>query len=670
LYLSKIHAITIDGGFLVSYNAMQITRLEEDNRIQYKKEDYKYLDEFYKQRIQQIHIVGEYAHIMERDYNASLQFVSDYFQLDYKAFISKYFKGDRAGEINRNITPEKYNTLFGGLSPKQREIIDDDSSKYIVVAAGPGSGKTKVLVHKLASLLMLEDVKNEQLLMLTFSRAAATEFKLRLSSLIGNAAHFVAINTFHSYCFDLLGRIGNLEESDDVVRVATEKILDGSVEAGRVTKTVLVIDEAQDMDEQEFKLVTALMSINDNMRVIAVGDDDQNIYEFRGSDSKFFRSLITDYGAKCYELLDNYRSAKHIVALSNAFVGEIHDRMKSTEIQSVNSDDGIVSITRYQTHYIEKPIVNWLRSNVMEGSCAVLTSTNYEAFRVLGLLTKYGIPAKLIQSNDGFKLYNLAEVRYFLKTIEDISNRQNSTPMIDDCTWEKAKSKLSDIYGNSSAFPLVMRMLDSFDKVNEKRYRSDLIEFFNESKAEDFLENTSDKIVVSTIHKSKGKEFDTVHLLLDNYDFDKDDKKRALYVGMTRAKKALHININSDYFNRFDISNFEQNNDDNDYSEGEEIVLELSYKDVFLDYFKDKKRLILSLRSGDPLNCEDDGLSPAAFPGVPVVKFSKKFRNELSGLIRRGYTVAKAEIRYIVAWKGEKDNEETAVILPNLYLLK
>ena len=71
-----------------------------------------------------------------------------------------------------------------------------------MVAAGPGIGKTRVLVHKLASLLLLEDVKHEQLLMLTFSRAAATEFKQRLMGLIGNAAHFVEIKTFHSYCFD------------------------------------------------------------------------------------------------------------------------------------------------------------------------------------------------------------------------------------------------------------------------------------------------------------------------------------------------------------------------------------------------------------------------------------------------------------------------------------
>src|SRR5574344_2871317 len=100
------------------------------------------------------------------------------------------------------------------------EIISDHESRCIVVAAGPGSGKTRVLVHKLASLILLEDVKSEQLLMLTFSRAAATEFKKRLKALIGNAAEYVEIKTFHSYSFDILGRKGTVEGSEHIVAYA------------------------------------------------------------------------------------------------------------------------------------------------------------------------------------------------------------------------------------------------------------------------------------------------------------------------------------------------------------------------------------------------------------------------------------------------------------------
>ncbi|HAJ78542.1 MAG TPA: RecQ family ATP-dependent DNA helicase, partial [Fibrobacteres bacterium] len=291
-YLSRIEALKIEGGFLVIYNRLTIERLELDNKKRYTKDDYIKLGQFYENKVQQIHIVGEYARKMIDDYRAALQFVEDYFHLNYSSFLLKYFPGSKADDLRLKMTPTKFKQLFGELSPTQLKIINDNESMYIIVAAGPGSGKTKVLVHKLASLLLMEDVKHEQLLMLTFSRAAATEFKKRLLALIGNAANFVEIKTFHSYCFDLLGKVGSLVKSDEIVKMAIDNIRNKSVEASRITKTVLVIDEAQDMDEDEFNLIRALMEQNEEMRVIAVGDDDQNIFEFRGSSPKYLEQFI------------------------------------------------------------------------------------------------------------------------------------------------------------------------------------------------------------------------------------------------------------------------------------------------------------------------------------------------------------------------------------------
>src|SRR5690554_7264153 len=287
--------------------------------------------------------------MMVRNYEDALTFVNDYFFMEYRQFIAKYFKGTRLGEINRNITPGKYDKLFSELSETQLKIVDDDASKYIVVAAGPGSGKTRVLVHKLASLLLMEDVKHEQLLMLTFSRAAATEFKKRLLSLIGNAAHYIEIKTFHSYCFDLLGKVGSLEKSDAILKNTVEKIKNGEVEANRITKTVLVIDEAQDMNADEFDLINTLMEYNEEMRVIAVGDDDQNIYEFRGASSKYLEQFIIGMKAAKHELIDNYRSKNNLVEFTNGFVKKISHRLKETYIVAKQSDHGNIKIVRYQS---------------------------------------------------------------------------------------------------------------------------------------------------------------------------------------------------------------------------------------------------------------------------------------------------------------------------------
>lgn len=665
LYLSKIGALTLEGGFLVLYSGMEIKRIVTDNKIRYKLDDYRMLDEFYKQKIQQIHIVGEYAHLMVRDYNAALRFVQDYFQMDFRQFIAKYFKGERAAEIGRNITPEKYNQLFADLSDTQSKIINDDKSKCIVIAAGPGSGKTKVLVHKLASLLLLEEVKHEQLLMVTFSRAAATEFKKRLMQLIGNAACYVEIKTFHSYCFDLLGRIGSLEGAEDVVKNATEMIYNGEVELGRITKTVVVIDEAQDMDENEFALIEALMSRNDDMRIIAVGDDDQNIYEFRGSDSEYLRSLITNHGAATYEMPENYRSAPNIVALANAFAASITNRMKRVPCTAVSQINGTVRLTRHISDNLEEPIAREIISSDHDGKVCVLTNTNEEALRVLGLLNMHRIRAKLIQSNDGFWLYNLAEIRFFLKQID---KRLQSSKIPDD-VWNKAKQSLFERYKTSACLEICKNLISDFETVNPNKYRSDLDEFIKESNYEDFYGDDKESVIVSTIHKAKGREFDVVYMLMNHVNIDKDEMKRRLYVGMTRAKKELHIHYNNCVFERFSVPGVEHGYDRNSYSAPTEIVLQMGFKDVVLDFFKEKKELIFKLQSGSQLTV--DGIYLAAeidSHTIRVVKLSKACVKRLDNLREKGYKPYKASVRFIVAWKGENNDDESAVILPEMYL--
>lgn len=665
LYLSKIGALKLEGGFLVLYNAMNIRRLK-DNKLRYKQEDYRMLNEFYRQKIQQVHIVGEYANLMVRDYDAALQYVHDYFQMDYKAFVQKYFKGERAEQIERNITSKKYEQLFNQLSKKQMQIISDKESRVIVVAAGPGSGKTRVLVHKLASLLLLEDVKHEQLLMLTFSRAAATEFKQRLMGLIGNAAHFVEIKTFHSYAFDLLGRIGNLEDAKDVVGRAARMISEGEVEPNRIGKTVLVVDEAQDMSSEEFALVRALMSVNEEMRVIAVGDDDQNIYEFRGSDSNYMRQLLADDKSTFVEMTENYRSTQHVVAFANAFVKGIHNRMKQTPILSMSKDEGTVVVTHHASHIMFQRVVSDLLRQRNSGTISVLTHTNEEAVILVALLRKHGLRSKLIQSMDGFRFWNMAEVRLFLKYIE----RDTHTPIVTDEVWNEAKRKTFQAYATSSSLPYLKRCIELFEKINKAKYLTDFKELVFESTTEDFCDTSDADVVVSTIHKSKGCEFDDVYMLVSQPQHVTDSEMRSYYVGMTRARKRLFIYTNSTLFDRLpaDIHQVDQT----PYVFPDEVMLQLSHKDVNLGFFKSRKKEILSLRSGEKL-CFANNLLYVPNNQQPVAQLSQKMQAELAQWALKGYLVSSATIRFVVAWKPKdapKDEKEHAVLLLDLELKK
>ena len=664
LYLSKIGTLKLEGGFLVLYNAMNIQRIK-DNKSRYKQDDYRMLNEFYKQKIQQVHIVGEYANLMVRDYNAALQYVQDYFQMDYRKFVTKYFKGDRVSEIQRNLTPQKYKQLFGQLSKHQMEIITDKDSRCIVVAAGPGSGKTRVLVHKLASLLLLEDVKHEQLLMLTFSRAAATEFKQRLIELIGNAAHFVEIKTFHSYCFDLLGRIGNLEDAKNVVAKAAEMISQGEeVEPSKIGKTVLVIDEAQDMGSEEYTLIKALMTNNEEMRVIAVGDDDQNIYEFRGSDSGYMYRLAQQSGSKFVEMTENYRSAHHPVNFANGFLRTIDKRIKSTPIISMRKEEGWVEVTRHQSKYMYQPLVEKLLQHKDKGTSCVLTQTNEEAVILIALLRKHGINSKLIQSMDGLRFCNMAEIRYLLRYI----NKRVKTPLIPEELWEEAKQATISTYERSLSLAYVKRCVEQFEQTNQTKYFSDFKEFVFESSVEDFCDVSGADVVVSTIHKAKGREFDDVYMLVsDSYSKDSHLMRR-YYVGITRAKNRLFVHTNGDCFNRLSADRYFI--DPQQYAMPEEIVLQLSHKDVYLRFFKKRKQEVLALRSGDSLNYKDFILY-SSLTNKPVAKLSLEMQNTLSKWEERGYKVKEASVRFVVAWKPKdapKNEPETAVLLADLML--
>jgi ATP-dependent DNA helicase RecQ len=664
-YLSRIEAIKIEGGFLVVHNKLTIERLEKNNRTKYKESDYENLRLFYQQKVQQIHIVGEYAKKMIRNYNEALQFVDDYFSLNYSSFLSKYFPGSRQTDIKRTLTPEKFMRLFGALSPAQLNIINDSSNQYIVVAAGPGSGKTRLLVHKLASLLLAEDVKHEQLLMLTFSRAAATEFKKRLIDLIGNAANYIEIKTFHSYCFDLLGRVGSLSDSKNIVASAVENINSGQIEPNRITKTVLVIDEAQDMNQDEYNLVKALINQNDEMRVILVGDDDQNIYGFRGSDSQYMQSLISEYQAVKYELTENYRSKENLVALANRWAATISKRLKTENGYPIQQSQGTIQITQYANRSLVVPLSEQISKAELTGSTCILTKTNEDAALITGTLSEKGIPSKLIQSNDGFNLGNLYELRYFT----DLTNRIDDEPSISEHDWEAAKRALNAHIAGSSKKDLVNEIISAFEQINtEKKYKSDWKAFLFESKIEDFTSISSEIVYTSTIHKAKGKEFDNVYILLRDFAASTDEERRQVYVAITRSKNNLSIHYNSNFLKPLAEGDISYLEDSATYPEPQQIVLYLTHRDVQLGYFAYVQHRMNTLQSGSRLQVMKEGLSN--LNGDLLCKYSKKFQETLDEYFQKGYSIVEANVSFLLYWKNESNDTETKIILPVLRLSK
>ena len=140
---------------------------------------------------------------------------------------------------------------------------------------------------------------------------------------------------------------------------------------------------------------------------------------------------------------------------------------------------------------------------------------------------------------------------------------------------------------------------------------------------------------------------------------------------MTRAKNNLYIHTNTTLFDEYRIDGVKHMQDNTEYDEPVEIMLQTTHKHMVLDYFKNKKEIIFNLRSGTKLKIDDVYFS-AEQNGldVRVAKFSKAFVEILKKLKEKGYTPLSAKVRFIVAWKGEDDDEETPIILTDIKFKK
>ena len=180
-------------------------------------------------------------------------------------------------------------------------------------------------------------------------------------------------------------------------------------------------------------------------------------------------------------------------------------------------------------------------------------------------------------------------------------------------------------------------------------YCSDLREYIFESNIEDFIAADDKSVFVSTIHKAKGREFDTVYLLSPIPDGRDINDMRAYYVGLTRAKQNLYLVTNPQV----------------EYSS---ISIALNMHDVNLGFFRGRKDIILRLRSGDGLQYQNGYLLDKQ--GFNVVALSALGKEKLKSWIDKGYEVTNANVSYTLAWRPKYSEIEYAVCLANIVLKK
>nr|WP_287306793.1 RecQ family ATP-dependent DNA helicase [Mesorhizobium sp.] len=280
----------------------------------------------------------------------ALRLSEDYFVLERDAFLRRWMPG-KGGEIRRQTTGTSWKAIVEALkNPVQQEIVADDREKTsVLVLAGPGSGKTRVLVHRIAYLIRVRREDPRGILVLTYNRHAAAEIRIRLRHLIGDDANAVTISTCHALAMRLVGAsfAGSANETthdfDGIVMEAVrqlngEGLSKPEAEAQRDTLIQgyrwILVDEYQDIGPEEYALISAVAgrSLDDpelRLSLFAVGDDDQNIYAFAGASIRFIRQFEADYRARPQFLVENYRSTGHIIAAANTVIAPAADRMKA-----------------------------------------------------------------------------------------------------------------------------------------------------------------------------------------------------------------------------------------------------------------------------------------------------------------------------------------------------
>ena len=110
-----------------------------------------------------------------------------------------------AGRHTGSVVTRDPEALLEGLNPQQRAAVTHEGAPLLIVA-GAGSGKTRVLAHRIAHLLAARDVRPGQILAITFTNKAAGEMRDRVAALVGARSQAMWVSTFHSACVRILRR--------------------------------------------------------------------------------------------------------------------------------------------------------------------------------------------------------------------------------------------------------------------------------------------------------------------------------------------------------------------------------------------------------------------------------------------------------------------------------
>ncbi len=588
LYLHENRVLELDKGRSVFRSAMTIKVDPAAQKRRFTKENFAPLAEFYRERTLQTHVMHEYARLGADHPDQAGHLVDAYFTLPRKRFVREFFKG-RTDLLELATTDESFRRIVDDLHhPMQQALVEKPERGNHLVLAGPGSGKTRVIVHRMAYLLRVRRVAPERIIALAFNRSAAMELRRRLIALVGDDARGVTVLTYHAMALrltgtSLAGADGRgaavdfeqlLQDAIDLLEGKSDPLSDADDARDRLLQgyEYIFVDEYQDIDEQQYALVSALAGRrladpDARLSIMAVGDDDQNIYTFKGASVEFIRRFQADYAGDVSYLVENFRSTLNIITAANHVIQRASERMKVDHPIRIDAcraadppggrwglidhqDGGRVRLVtapadrnlQAQLVFDEISRIRRLDPVAPLGSIAVMARTHrsLEPLRALceveGLrsevLSREGAKARLplMQSREGWRIADLlrgrrGRLRSVAALRRWIGKQRRNEP--GSPYWDDLDAALADLADSSTALRLPA---------------TELIDALYEASDDTCRHGHVGALQLMTAHGAKGLEFDHV-IVMDCADWrwTGEDERRLLYVAMTRARKSLTL---------------------------------------------------------------------------------------------------------------------------------
>lgn len=317
------------------------------------------------------------------------------------------------------------------LDEQQKQVVESPA-RNIVVIAGAGSGKTTALTERIRFLLEHGAPPNK-IVAITFTNMAAEEMKQRLAGIQG--IENVFIGTIHSFANKYIKKYSKLNIDENNPKYFDEMLKKATIYCKLCKKNnpkFILIDEFQDVGELEYNFINQL---NPESYFI-VGDDWQNIYGFKGCDSKFLIDYANNSKFTTYYLTNNYRCCEEIIKVSQKIINQVKNKINKN-IAIKNFEKGEVEVLSFK---MLKQYLRKIDKTSNKKDWFILTRSNRDLNMIHDSCEKMGIP------NTTFKKSEL--------TFEDLNKimEENTVKILTVHTAKGLQAKNVILYGN---FPIV-----------------------------------------------------------------------------------------------------------------------------------------------------------------------------------------------------------------------